>query len=445
MNNITNKTKTILFASLLVAMILPFSTMDFAEAEKNNIGDEMKQIHDQIKNTDGSEKTTLKAEYFLLNNELNASLHQTPERNFVDEWQSFESISLDLMEQRFTETEELKQLKDSNKAKIKQAKIDEIDFKVDQIRSNIDKLQLEAIDSMTLEEDTRLGMLETISGLDKTYGLDNSDNGYVMAGIDYEQKKIIVELTTENDDGVKFENTSIAIAESIRNLVGETNVIITVDNVQLTSCTNYLSTCTPRVGGVAIARSDASSSLAGSIGYKAIYGTVTGYVTAGHVVDFSSTGNRKMLQPVSGSQISDGTYYPWTNNALSGDVSFQKTSVSINDDLYFSSSIKVDVKSYATGTIDHPGQFIYKMGAGNGLTSGQVTSHWVSLNVWRTDALSATGDSGGPIFKITGSSGGLYEGKVFGHVYAKGSVTNGAYYQPTDKIIANYGIYPALS
>ena len=33
MKNITNKTKTILFASLIAAMICPFSTMDFAEAQ----------------------------------------------------------------------------------------------------------------------------------------------------------------------------------------------------------------------------------------------------------------------------------------------------------------------------------------------------------------------------------------------------------------------------
>ena len=35
MNN-TNKIKTILFASLIAAMILPFSTMNFAEAEKTD-------------------------------------------------------------------------------------------------------------------------------------------------------------------------------------------------------------------------------------------------------------------------------------------------------------------------------------------------------------------------------------------------------------------------
>ena len=44
MKNITNKTKTILFASLIAAMILPFSTMDFADAD-----DEGKKIHDKIK------------------------------------------------------------------------------------------------------------------------------------------------------------------------------------------------------------------------------------------------------------------------------------------------------------------------------------------------------------------------------------------------------------
>ena len=37
MKNITNKTKTILFASLIAAMILPFSVMNFAEAKEDSI------------------------------------------------------------------------------------------------------------------------------------------------------------------------------------------------------------------------------------------------------------------------------------------------------------------------------------------------------------------------------------------------------------------------
>ncbi|MCJ8306571.1 MAG: hypothetical protein HRU07_05915 [Nitrosopumilus sp.] len=36
MNNITKKTQTILFASLIAAMILPFSGMDFATADRGN-------------------------------------------------------------------------------------------------------------------------------------------------------------------------------------------------------------------------------------------------------------------------------------------------------------------------------------------------------------------------------------------------------------------------
>ncbi|MBS3052858.1 MAG: hypothetical protein J4428_05825 [Candidatus Aenigmarchaeota archaeon] len=192
---------------------------------------------------------------------------------------------------------------------------------------------------------------------------------------------------------------------------------------------------------MAIARYDATTDLAGSIGYKATYNGNTGYVTAGHVVDYFNTGNRKMIQsPGTGNLISDGTNMPFTKVVSAGDVSFQKTSVSIDDDIYYSSNTKIDVASYATASSQHTGQFVYKMGAGNGLTYGQVNAHFTSVDTWRATAQSVTGDSGGTIFQITGSSGGQYYGKVFGHVYAGGG---DVLYQPTEKIIALYGIYPA--
>ena len=50
MNNITKKTQTILFASLIAAMILPFSAMEFAEAKMDN-----KIGKDIIKNYKASE------------------------------------------------------------------------------------------------------------------------------------------------------------------------------------------------------------------------------------------------------------------------------------------------------------------------------------------------------------------------------------------------------
>ena len=62
MKNLTTTTKTILFASLIAAMILPFSTMDFAEAEKREKQDKIdaKKHRDFIdaKIKDLKEKTT---------------------------------------------------------------------------------------------------------------------------------------------------------------------------------------------------------------------------------------------------------------------------------------------------------------------------------------------------------------------------------------------------
>lgn len=129
---------------------------------------------------------------------------------------------------------------------------------------------------------------------------------------------------------------------------------------------------------------------------------------------------------------------PFTTNVASCDVSFQKTFVGINDDLYYSSNTKIDVASYATDTSHHSGQFVYKMGAGGGLSWGYVQTHWTVSDVWTTSASATGNDSGGPIYQITGSSGGQYYGKLFGHV--TGKYQGGAVYEPTEKIITNYGI-----
>ncbi len=436
------KVKTLLFAGLIAVMILSFSEMDFAEAEKTNIKTEMKQIHDKIKNADSSEKKQLKVKYLLKNQEFNDSIHKTLQRDYVSEWKTIDLQGMSLSEQRFTINEELKTLKDLQKINVKKAQIKYKDTKIKEILLKIDILQSEVIEFMKMDPVLEQNILDIISDLHAIYGDGNPDNAFVMAGIDYEQKELIVELTTEFDESVEFENTSIAIAEIIRSLAGENNVLITIDNLELTSCTNYLSICTPRVGGIAIARADDKSDLDGSIGYKAIKNGDIGYVTAGHVVDFDDTGNRAMVQPIDGSQISNGFGYPFTTNSLSGDVSFQKTSVSINDDLYYSGNTMIDVSSYATASNQHIGQFVYKMGAGSGLTWGYVTASY-GAGMWKTSASTTTGDSGGPIYQIIGYSDGQYTGKVFGHTTISSS--GNAVYQPTDKIIANYGIYPAIS
>ena len=101
------------------------------------------------------------------------------------------------------------------------------------------------------------------------------------------------------------------------------------------------------------------------------------------------------------------------------------------------------MSNYATASSQHNGQFVYKMGAGNGLTWGYVQTHWSITDVWTTSARVSGGDSGGPIFNILGYSNGQYHGKVFGHAYM--SYNGNAVYQPTEKIISNHRIYPATS
>ena len=437
---ITRCRKIILFASMIFVMILPFYAIDFAVAEKNTLRSDMKTIYDQIKNADDTEKKQLQATYLTKNQNLNEIIHETPSRDFVEEWKIIDLQGMDLIEQQFNAKIDLESLSESEKI-VKHAEIEQRDLQINKIRAQIDALQAEAIEFMKMDPDREKQFLKIATELYQKY--NNTDSAFVMAGINYEQKKMVVELTTDFDGTVDFENSSVAITEKIRDIVGDGNVLITVDSMELTACTNYLQKCSPLVGGVAIARADDPSDLSGSIGYKATKDDVVGYVTAGHSVDFYNTGNRAILQPLNGSQISHGVDYPFTTNAKSGDVSFQKTLVNIDDDIYYSSNTKIDVSSYATNSSQHLGQFVYKMGAGSGLTWGYVQSHWKITDVWTTSASTSPGDSGGPLFNIDGYSDGQYSGKVFGHTFM--TYRENAMYQPTDKIIENHKIYPAIS
>lgn len=71
MKNITNTTKTILFASLIAALILPFSAMDFADAEKadnkslvkEKLKDKIAKLSDKDKKEKASKKKQTSDEY----------------------------------------------------------------------------------------------------------------------------------------------------------------------------------------------------------------------------------------------------------------------------------------------------------------------------------------------------------------------------------------------
>ena len=438
MKNTTKNTKTILFASLIAAMILPFSMVDYADADKNNTTS-MKAIHEKIKNANGAEKKQLKSEYIAKNKQHNEKSYKKPARDFVAEWKSLDLVQMNIAEQRHVANEDLKNLTNTDKKMAKQLEINQKDNRINAILNQIQALQQESIEFMTLDFDTQLKFDQIVSDLYTIYGTENSENAFVMAGINYEQKKVTVELTTANDENVSNELSSVALAEKIRDSIGDENVIITIDSFTQVTCTDYLAECTPRVGGVAIYRSDDPTRLAGSIGYKATYNGDVGYVTAGHVVDFENTGNRAMNQITS--QISNGFGYPYMNN-VSDDYSFQSTSVDMSDDIYFNSSTKVDVESYATGSSEHPGQYVYKMGAGNGISWGYVDRSYGS-DTYATTASTVQGDSGGPIFQIYDYENGQYIGKLLGHTIRADAIVNGnAVYKSTDAMF-RIGIIPS--
>jgi len=257
MINITKTTKTILFASLITAMILPFSGMNFAEAEKapdmtdyESMYKEMdKKIRDNKKSIDADEKK-LKDKSFS-NNEIKSIEKQLQDKK-------------DKHEKFFDELAEI---------------------------------QLLNIESYKLDSETQKIFDDAKQALTDKY---MNENGVYDLFTENKYRKIVLFI-----DPIALEDQT---QQEVDSLVSEIKNSVDVDvdvhistpiDTHSTSCPSSTSACHPGKGGIQIAH--AGSGGGSTLGFKAYHPTHGyGFIIAGH--EAVSVGTQ-IVQPDNG-----GTY-----------------------------------------------------------------------------------------------------------------------------------------
>jgi len=372
MKNLSKTIKTILFASLIAALILPFSAMDFAEAKNDKHNGK-----DIIKNVKSDNDIPLQKE-----------LRKTLAKQHKEAKSQAEKTNLE------------KQVK----------KIDRDIQKWYKDNSNPEKEQF--------AREKQEVLTEALIAESKIPGFE--DVPFTSIGYDYVDRSLEVTL-----DPAHFNEENIEkYLKKIRKIVGdEVDITISPEKAHATEvcATGRCSTSNPIKGGVEFDLDPGAAS--STIGFAATYNGDSGFVTAGHTVD-GKVGSYDVEQPNYGPDIGDVTkemFYNWT----ACDCAFIKVDTpgwSMDDGVYG----MVDPSQTANPFV---GMTVTLSAKASGLESGTVTDTsetkyldtdgdgygdtWVRYLVVSTYS-SQAGDSGGPVMSgnsligIHAASGGHF-------------------------------------
>lgn len=240
----TTKTiKTILFASLVVAMILPFSMMDVSAAVNENANENAKEK---------TGKTIIR--------------HNSRESE-IPGW-----VERDELVKKFDETED--KLERDNTQK-----------QMDTITAQIQKWLDDRMDmaKKELADEKSEILVNAHMNLVQTLGDKAAHEQLPIGGIGYDYVNNALEIAIHPD--VFYDENIPKYEKNIREIIGDEVDItfVKAQLVQLQSCTDRNTTsCEPIQGGVLF---DVNDGLPCSVGFKATYNSKIGFVTAGHCVN----------------------------------------------------------------------------------------------------------------------------------------------------------------
>ena len=389
-----NRTKTILFASLIAAMILPFSSMNLADAEefdKNPKDKTLDRLHEK----------EIRKQFLKKLNELGVEEADLKEKlDSVDNETEREKIiqRIDLIKSERTNMEN-----ENHKKNIQQTKLRELVYQ-------------QILFEKKLQNSNILEFVTTV-------------------GIDVTSKEIQVGL---NQDTVNPKNID-SIVFAIGQFMPEDTPwhIVYSDAVTSLSCTQ--NECEPLIGGNWI---EVVGDAPCSFGFKAIKDGVYGFITAGHCAD-GLVGNS--VYDYSGTNIGTVSQerFDW---GTSCDCAWITGSTSLyNNEVFDMPSTHTITQT--TQASEQQNDLIMKTGAAGGISYGTVSAVNVSVysvldgyyvqNLVRSDVAMVHGDSGGTIVSAS-DKGNLY-GIATAHDWW------GNYHTPVDQIIAHMGVTPILN
>ncbi|CAE6485548.1 MAG TPA: trypsin-like serine protease [Candidatus Nitrosotenuis sp.] len=364
----TTKTiKAILFASLMVAMILPFSMMDVSAGPTENADEQTKEK---------AGKTIIR--------------HNSRESE-IPGWEVRDELlkKLDKTEDKLERANTQKQI-DALTAQIQKwldARMDESKKKLADEKSEI--------------------LVNAHMNLVRTLGQKAAHEQLPVGGIGYDYANNALEIAIHPD---VFSDENIPKYEkNIRKIIGDEVDItfVKAQLVQLQSCTDRNTTpCEPIEGGVLF---DVDDGLPCTVGFKATYNSKTGFVTAGHCVNGGGS-STEIEQPTASTtdiaNVVSETYTPFTT--MSCDCAFIEethASRSMSDRVF-------GMPDPATTANPFVNMQVTMSGGKSGLRTNFVsnTSYQLALDLdsngsydtWITNTvvapyLSQSGDSGSPV------------------------------------------------
>lgn len=392
--------KTIIFASLITAMILPFSGMNYALAEESN------NIRDKTTDIKNHEKILLDGVEIY--------------KNHMEKILDLNDKLIDPNVQSYTT---LKNQLDNEKAML-------AEFIAQNKAEN------------TIPEKKLTKLMKQQAKIEEKVIQKNLQRFITSIGIDTYTQEIQIGLDANTVNSGNKDRIINKIDQIIPNKV-QWHIVLDTQRMSLDNCTNE-KYCSPLLGGNTVKINTGGIC---SNGFQATIGGIFGFVTAGHCADNKVGKTVVDYQDDLLGTVKKETFY-WGTEC---DCTFIEASSSQTDNkTYLSQGTQQTITSY-TSSIYQGGDYIIKSGAGEyGINYGVITGlnksnfgydssigwFWIRGLVEST-AQSMEGDSGGTVIGDPQSS------SLYG-IISGGDGNTKYYHVPIDKIISKLGIAPIL-
>jgi len=251
-------------------------------------------------------------------------------------------------------------------------------------------------------------------------------NELVGFGIDHETNKLFIDI----DESFSNQKNANKYHKIIKKILGKTIdfEFRSIDRPQLNVCVGIQNICDPIEGALKIRT---ESGINCSIGFKALDGSIPGFITAGHCGEvgdkvYQPTGLANTVGIITKDGRTNSDTYTYCDCAFVDTTGYK----SVNNTIY------TQIKPTEVGAPIF-NDYVTMKGYNGGAITGQIVnaSYCVKVsNVWhishiRVNSLSITGDSGGPVYE-TGNS----NGKLIGFISGGSNNANFTIVSPANKV-----------
>jgi hypothetical protein len=327
-----------------------------------------------------------------------------------------------------------------------QQQLDADNKQIDSDTKEIKRLETLNIKSYQVDPQTEKKLLDAEKVIREKYNVNAdrmySDNPVQLIYVDFKHRTIVVMLDPNQVKGnpdslvaktVGPNGESIVVpldAKTLQSIEPTKDISIDIQYGKITpaSCSSRTQICTPLVGGVSI--SNIAVHTLNTIGYRAFSGQTAGFVIAGHTATESNT----IVQPYNSNNVI-GTV---TLKCANDDCAFVPVSQSTLNSIYINGVTQWAITANIPASQQVLGTYVYKTGAGTGVSMGQITgqpSPGGGIGVAQMSA--GAGDSGSPVVQdSTGTTAHLD-----GQLYAISG--NLALYNTWDLVQSQIGVTPS--